>query len=1164
MILSVRTSLVALLLAMLPASLLAQMGPEEELQTLQVPEGFDISLFAAEPMVTNPAAIDVDTHGRVWVAEIQNYRQESSTDKIKVLEDTDGDGKADKVTVFTDEVFCPMSICVAGDKVYIVTSPDLWVFEDKDGDLKADGPPTKLLTGFGGFNHDHGSHSLVLGPDHKWYMAQGDRGYDVEGTDGSHIQYTYGAMLRGELDGSKLETVAKNFRNPYEIALSSFGEMYCSDNDNDGNRSVRICWLLEGGDYGWFGGPPFLYQDLDYRLAPDVAYREAFHFRGHLPGYVPGTLVTGFGSPCGMLYYEGDAFPESYQNAPWHCDSGPRQTRIYRHQAEGFGMTAESEVMVSTDGDSYHRPVDVCTAPDGSVFLADWYDGGVGGHAYDDPERGRIFLLTPSGKSLQAVAPAGPYDSIETALEGLKSPNLATQFLARERLLEEGEASIEPLKELAASAEPKIRARAYWVLDRIGGEGREVVLDLLKGEDAKFRELAVRILRAYGDEYEDEILALSGDESPQVRREVLLSIAKFSSDKAFETLLEMAKQYDGEDRYQLESIHIAAQGREEKLYQALADADAWNAENLLLMQALQPNKTADYLITQLQKPEIKAEEISRLLSALALIPEPEAGMRLLELAAKSDLPLKVRQQMLDLFAGKLVGDWESLTKENEALDLIEGLLVDSDLKRRALQIIEQQTLRRNSIFEQVQALAEDDSAETDLREKAIEVAGVLKPGSAAAFLRTLLESSNEEVAQASLEALIEMQNIPTLQDILTGKRYSDDVRHRVVREMMSSTNGSLILYRMVKEDELASNLKEQTMKLGLDHPEPKIRYMFEEFLPEEERSTQLGGQINPEEILALSGDAERGKRIFFESSTAQCANCHMVQGRGKALGPDLSLVGKKFAREALLEAVLDPSKAVAPEYYAYMMLTDLGMVHAGFLVEQSEEQTVLKDIQGKLIQVPTDEVEEIFKQDKSLMPEQLLKDLTAEDAADLLAFLTSLTEGIQTVTRFRIAGSFPNRGGNGLRLPAAPEENLANPDLSQQFPVNRVKKMGWDVVLTDMSRGVATTDVLAYDRANGLRDQRVVHYLLTFAESPIDQEAALQITCDEGVRAFVNGEEVLFDDTAGTRGELRTLEVRAPFKAGRNAIVLKVINDEDQGPVGLAIGCETPVKLTLE
>ena len=430
-----RTGTAAVVLLLASTTAWGQKTAEEQLKALKVPDGMELSLFAAEPMITNPTAIDIDTKGRVWVAEIQWYRRAAKTppaDKIKVLEDTNGDGKADKVTVFADGLFCPMSVCVAGDKVYVATSPDLWVFEDKDGDLKADGPPKKLLTGFGGYNHDHGAHSLVLGPDHKWWMSHGDTGFNVKGTDDSHIQFKWGAMLRGELDGSKLETVAVNFRNPYELAVSSFGESYCSDNDNDGNQSVRICWILEGGDYGWFGGPPFKLNGLDSKLAPGVPYREAFHFRGYIPGYVPGTLVTGFGSPCGMCFYEGDAFGPKYKNLPFHCEAGPREVRIYPHEKSGYGMRARSENVVISQGDNYFRPDDICAAPDGSLYLADWYDGGVGGHNYNDPDRGRIFLLRPTGKTLSRVGKPGPYSSTADAIEGLNIPNLATQYLARD------------------------------------------------------------------------------------------------------------------------------------------------------------------------------------------------------------------------------------------------------------------------------------------------------------------------------------------------------------------------------------------------------------------------------------------------------------------------------------------------------------------------------------------------------------------------------------------------------------------------------------------------------------------------------------------------------------------------------------------------------------
>jgi putative membrane-bound dehydrogenase-like protein len=196
---TLRAGRLILVLLALPGAPIAwaQLSPEAELKTLVVAPEMEVSLFASEPLLTNPAAIDVDTHGRVWVAEVEFYRGGARTppaDRIKVLEDTDNDGRADRSTVFAEGLLAPMSICVAGSKVYVATSPDLWVFDDADGDLKADGPPRKLLTGFGGRNHDHGAHSLMLGPDHKWWMSHGDEGFDVRGIDGSRAKYQWGGV----------------------------------------------------------------------------------------------------------------------------------------------------------------------------------------------------------------------------------------------------------------------------------------------------------------------------------------------------------------------------------------------------------------------------------------------------------------------------------------------------------------------------------------------------------------------------------------------------------------------------------------------------------------------------------------------------------------------------------------------------------------------------------------------------------------------------------------------------------------------------------------------------------------------------------------------------------------------------------------------------------
>jgi putative membrane-bound dehydrogenase-like protein len=972
---------------------LAQLPPEEELKTLKAAPGLKVSLFASEPLITNPAAIDVDTHGRVWVAEIQWYRggaKNPPADKIKVLEDTDGDGRADKATVFAEGVFAPMSVCVAGRKVFVAISPDLWVYEDKDGDLRADGPPKKLLRGFGGHNHDHGAHSLVLGPDHKWWMSHGDTGFDVIGTDGSRAKSQWGAVVRGELDGSKLETVAVNFRNPYEVCVSSFGEAYLSDNDNDGNQSARICWILEGGDYGWFGGPPFALQDVSTRLSPDTPFREHWHFRGFIPGYVPATLVTGFGSPCGICFYESDALGPSYQNAALHADAGPRECRVYRHQAAGFGMRATSEVFLSNQGDDYFRPDDVCAGPDGRVYIADWYDGGVGGHGYNNPGQGRIFLVQPADKQPTRREKPGPYATIAEAIEGLASPNLATQYLARERLLAEGQASVPALRELLAGTEPNHRARALWVLDRLGGEARAIVAAQLGSSDAAFRALAVRILRRHGRESADAILPLAGDPSPEVRREVLLATRTLAGEAAEAALATIAAGYDGTDRYQLETINIAAQQRKDAVLARLEQGGPLTLAQFPLLQLLAPKRAVESLQQGLAAGDLDEKSAKRLLQSALTIASLEAGWGLLKLAQDTTRPRALRRSAFEKLLLNLGGRaaWSAMADDQKFVAAVGALLADDDLRPLALGAVGR--LRLHMLAGQVAALAESTALAPGVRARAVSVAAQLNSPGIADRLRGLLKDPQPRVARAAIDGLAEVQDVRALREILAGEAYPPETRRSVAARLVDSTGGAIVLLRLVDEDVLPRELQDWIVAKAIVHADANVRVLYEKFIPEDRRPKKLGKAVASEEILSLAGDANRGRVIFFKSSAAQCKACHAVQGFGGTTGPELSNIGKKYERKALLETILDPSKAIAPEFAAHVLETTSGQVYAGFLVERTADHVVLKDVKGQVVRVAAAEIEALVPQQKSLMPELVLSEVTAQDAADLLAYLTTL------------------------------------------------------------------------------------------------------------------------------------------------------------------------------
>ena len=1151
------------LLAAFPSLSFGQLSPEEELKTLRPAEGVEVSLFASEPMITNPSCIDIDTQGRVWVAEIQWYRAAAKNppaDKIKVLEDTDHDGKADKVTTFVDGISAPMSVCVCGDKVYAFIQGELLVWEDKNGDLVADGPAKKILSGFANANHDHTAHSIVVGPDHKWYMAHGDTGFDATGTDGSKAAFRFGAMIRGELDGSKLETIAVNFRNPYEICVNSFGESFCSDNDNDGNESVRICWILEGGNYGWFGGPPFNKQDLDRLVPKGTPFRQAWHFRGYIPGYVPGTVVTGFGSPTGICIYEGDAFAK-FKNAPLHSDPGPRVLRVYRHTPEGAGMKATSEVWLTNEGDNYFRPDDVCVAPDGSLLISDWYDGGVGGHAYNDPDHGRIFLAKPAGKKLERKEKPGPYANVADAIEGLKSPNLATQFLARERLLAEGQGSVAALKGLLADAEPNNHARALWVLDRIGGAARSSVVDELKSSDPAFRALAVRILRRHGDEYAEAILPLAADSNGEVRREVILACGEMTGEKPFKTLASLASTCDGADRYLLEAINIAAgdQPQKEKLYQELEASGKASYSLLPLLQVLNPKAAAALVTSKLGQSGLDPETTRALVARAGSIPSVDAGRSLLAIVANRSADKDLRLLALGTVTANLGGNWKALAAEPATIDTLKKLLDDPAVRPALLSAIG--SLGLQPLAGDVVAIASDSKNDAATRQQAIAVVVQLRAAGTSAALRQLLTDGDAAIRQTALNALVDLQDVKTLRQVLIGEKIPADLRDAASKRLMESTGGALVLLRMIDSNELAATLKDAVIAAATTHPDANVRMLFEKFIPEDKRPKKLGTTIKPEEILALKGDPARGETIFNQSSAAQCKSCHIVHGVGGSVGPDLSMIGRKYERSALLETIMNPSKAISHEYRPYMLETSDGQVFVGFLVEKTDQQVTLQDIKGTRIRVPAGEVEALVEQEKSLMPELVLQEVSAQDAADLLAFMTTLKEGMQTVTAFRVLGPFAIKGGD-LNGVLEPEQSLVSPDFGAQFKGPEGKPLHWETVPT-INLPFPGIDTVRYDDERQLPSGNVAHYCAVLAESSAAQPAVLQIGSDDGVKVWVNGQVVHKNRTTRALAPNQD-QVKIQLTPGRNVLVFKVINGD--GPGGLTVGLRAsePVELRTQ
>ncbi len=572
--------------------------PQTAVDGFEIAEGIEVQLFAFEPQLLSPTSIDVDHLGRVWVCEAVNYRhfrnpsneERTAGDRILVLEDSNHDGKADKQTVFYQgtDIDSPHGVTVLGKQIIVSAGSQVLVFTDEDGDLK---PESKrpLFTGISGEQHDHGIHAFNIGPDGKLYFNFGNEGKQLKTAAGETIidkagnriddsrnPYQQGMVFRCNLDGSDLETLGWNFRNNWEVCVDSFGNLWQSDNDDDGNRGTRINFVMEFGNYG--------YRDEmtgDTWQVPRIGLeseKPLQHWHLNDPGVVPNILQTGAGSPTGICFYEGNLLPAAFQNQIIHTDPGPNVVRAYPVELDGAGYRAQILNLVQGVKDPWFRPVDACVAPDGSLFIADWYDPGVGGHRMGDAQHGRIFRVVPQGHQGYNI-PQHSFSNAESSTQALLSPNLATRFLAQQALQKLGSAAELALSHVVDSdATDAMRARALWQLTAVSQQPEQHIRQALKATSPDLRIVGLRLARQNNLGMLPIVEQLKQDRSPQVRRELAIALRHLPDAQAAELWADLALQHDGLDRWYLEALGIGADQQWDRFFDAwlLKVGDAWN------------------------------------------------------------------------------------------------------------------------------------------------------------------------------------------------------------------------------------------------------------------------------------------------------------------------------------------------------------------------------------------------------------------------------------------------------------------------------------------------------------------------------------------------------------------------------------------------------------
>ncbi len=1083
-----RLPLWIVLAALLPTPAAAVQEDADVTDQFVVAEGLSVTLWAESPLMYNPTAMDVDARGRLWVAEAVDYRRWSGRnggfereggDRIVILEDTNGNGRCDSSKVFVqdEDLVAPMGVLVQGSRVYVSCSPNLFVYHDDDGDDRADRREI-VLTGFGGHDHDHGLHSAVVAPDGRLVMAVGNAGPHLV-TDRSGWKLRSGSMYTGggsrpadnkpglvsddgrvwvgglvlsaTPDGDTLRVLAHNFRNNYEVALDSYGNLFQSDNDDDGNQGCRTLWLMAGGNHGYFSADGSRSWQADARPGQD---KNAAQWHQDDPGVVPAGTINGAGGPTGVAVYEGELMRRWLAGAVLNADAGRNVVYAHRPGSHGAGIRLEAGELIRAKKSAepranWFRPSDVTVGLDGSVFVADWYDPGVGGHLMRDTDAfGRIYRISPRSApaGAQPIDPSTP----RGALEALRSPVPSVRALGAATVRRLGRGALPIVQSLLDDRRPKIRARGLWLAVHLGGLGRSMVVQALGDRQPQLRIAALRSLRgAVPDMVVNWATRLAGDSSAAVRREVALSLRDIPVRTAAAAWLRLAKELDPKDRFAVEAMGIGADGQESELYGLLVDPErdplTWSETLAALAWRLHPAEAVASLRARALAGNLTTKARQQAIDALAFIPSRTAATAMVDIAQVG--PEDLRSSAAWWLRHRSSHDWSRFglstavaagSRENATR------VFDSDVMRMGRQSFDVDVSGAARVW---LVVTEGGNGHSCDWADWIDPRFVTETGevpltrlswvSAEAGWGTVgvdrnagggeLAIGGQKLSGIGTHAASEIvYEVPSGASRLRGEVGPDD--GGTSQNGGSQTSVSFEIWVEVAEDptrwaELEASLLDASLDatergaaaraLALD-PRGALRILRRARageLPEALRSEietaifqnpdvsirglaseffqrpgNLGAKLPPiRDLLALPGNVGAGRSLFL-SEKAQCSTCHVIHGRGGDIGPDLSQVHTKYRPAELLDHILNPSAGIAHGYETYLIVTEDEQYLTGFLLADGDP-VILKDTQGKRHILPADTIAARERQAVSTMPEGVALGLTSQELADLTAFL---------------------------------------------------------------------------------------------------------------------------------------------------------------------------------
>ena len=949
-------------------------SPQDSLASIRVPPGFQVDLVASEPLLQDPIAFDWSADGRLWVVEMRDYPlgidgSGRPGGVVKVLEDTDGDGRPDRATEFLRALNFPTAITPWRRGVIVSAAPEIFYAEDTDGDGIADRRQT-LFTGFVEGNQQHRVNGFSLGLDGWLYGANGDSGGDIQRVgrlDGQPVvPFPQPISLRGRdfrfhPDTGEFEAIEG--QTQYGRWRDDWGRWF-------GNANYAWLWTYPLPSRYIARNPHLAVRDLRTHLANDPNGQRVYPISRPLqrPNVVgEDNTVTSANTPTP---YRDSLFGPEFENSVFISE--PTENLIHRERlndpdgplvSHRASTEQQSEFLASTD--NWFRPIQTRTGPDGALWIVDMYRLSI-----EHPEwipkdlqsrmnlragedRGRMYRVYPTNAPPRAMP---RLDRLDVAgwVQALESPNGWQRDTAMRWLLERRETSAVPGLErlVRESQQSKTRLQALATLNALGAVTPGVLLPALQDPHPVLRAHALIVAEtalqqwpaAQRSELVQRLLETVRDPSPIVARQLAFLLGELREDRAGAALVQLTDREPADPLLTI-AVLSSALPHLQTLLQTLAEVP----------QRPEGHRATERLLEPLVAFAVKSSNTTALQSGLIAVAR---------LDPERDAPLQFR-----VLAGWL-----------EGLDRRQDTSIDPSLLQKLA-----------PIFAQAQRRALAPDTQEPVRLAALRLFGRGPQASAAADWKHLAEHLAARHSPAIHQAVLAtMRRAPDPEGsiardwIQQWPEFSPVLRNAMLDLLLSRPGWSTALLDAVESKQLTvADIGTTARRRLLDPLDASLR----------DRAKALFDVANPDRLAVIEryravrshrGDPERG-RILFQKN---CAACHRLRSEGFDVGPNLAAVGDK-SPEGLLPSILDPNRTIPEPFIAYTAITRDGNELTGIIAAESPNSLTLRMANGSEESLLRADLKSLGASRQSLMPEGFENSLDIPAMADLLAFIAT-------------------------------------------------------------------------------------------------------------------------------------------------------------------------------